>query len=268
MQEFRNKIYGKRYIIWLHVIAGIAVFYFFIHPLTMVIYWFEINEVQVTLKQIFEIAPQRIIDSFSFKMTGMSIAFLLLGAIIGLGSGIYYRLILHNSKILHQQNQQLKMNILSIIEGGENEMVEFKSSLRYDYNNNITNKGLEHVIVKTLVGFLNTKGGKLLIGVDDDGNVLGLKNDFVSLKKKDKDGFELKIYQLISDEIGIGFCSFIQVNFHEIEGDDVCILYVQPSTSPAYKRDKNKTLFYIRVGNSTKPLTIKEAVNYIKEHWA
>jgi hypothetical protein len=40
-------------------------------------------------------------------------------------------------------------------------------------------KKMEHVILKTVCGFLNADGGQLLIGVDDDGAVVGLDHDYV-----------------------------------------------------------------------------------------
>jgi predicted HTH transcriptional regulator len=75
---------------------------------------------------------------------------------------------------------------------------------------------MEEVIIKIIVGFINAKGGELLIGLDDQGNILGLEQDYVSLKKKDKDGFELRIYQLITNYIGIEFCSLVQIAFYNL----------------------------------------------------
>jgi predicted HTH transcriptional regulator len=34
---------------------------------------------------------------------------------------------------------------------------------------------LEHVIVKTIAGLMNAEGGTLLIGLDDNGHMLGLQ---------------------------------------------------------------------------------------------
>lgn len=44
---------------------------------------------------------------------------------------------------------------------------------------------------------MNSEGVILYIGVDDDGNVDGLKNDYHPLKKKISDGFEEEIMQSI-----------------------------------------------------------------------
>ncbi len=258
-----RKSIGERYIIVVHLLVGVAVFYFLIHPLTMVIYWFEMNGMPFTLNQFFAIAPDRILDSFSFHMTGMAFAFTLMGAFVGLGSGLYYRNILQKTKMLRRQGEQLKKNILSVIQDGESDRVEFKSSLRYDYRQESINKDLEEVIVKTIAGFMNTNGGELLIGVDDKGNVLGLEQDYQSLKKKNRDGFELRIYQMITNDIGIEFCSLVQTDFYDLDGKDVCVLRIEAAKSPAYVHGNSKTAFYIRAGNSTKPLTIREAVKYI-----
>ena len=43
--------------------------------------------------------------------------------------------------------------------------------------------------------------GKLLL-VDDNKNVLGIKNDLKLLKKQNDDGFQLKITEIISNFIG------------------------------------------------------------------
>jgi len=253
----------EKYIILTHLLLGVFIFYFFIHPVTMIIYWFEMTGTKFTFSKFFNIAPERVIDSFSFGMIGMSFAFIIIGSLVGLGSGIYYRSILRKTKLLRLQEKVLKRNIISIIEGGENDRVEFKSSLRYDYNRNITDANLEEVIVKTIAGFMNANGGDLLIGIDDNGSILGLEHDFVSLKKKNQDGFELKIYQLINNYIGIEFCSLVQLTFYSIEGNDICVLRIDAAEWPVYVYKGDKTAFYVRIGNSTKPMTIKEAVRYI-----
>lgn len=263
MSRIKNRLRPKRALL-IHVLIGVCFFYFIIHPLTMVIYWFELNRVPFSFNQFLTIAPERILHSFSFHMTGMSLAFILIGVGVGLGSGLYYSNILKQTILLQRQGDQLKKNVLTLIKEGEGDKVEFKSSLRYDYNHNNVNKGLEEVVVKTITGFMNSDGGELLIGVDDQGNILGLEQDYLSLKKKNRDGFELRIYQLITNHIGIEFCSLVQTDFYELNGKDICALSIDTSSAPAYVHFNNCTAYYIRAGNSTKPLSIQEAVKNIK----
>lgn len=252
-----------KFIVLKHTIVGVIIFYFFIHPLTMVIYWFEFNENGFSWNQLFEVVLGRFGDSFSFRMMGMSSIFIVLGTLMGLISGLYYKKILQKNKVLKQQEEQLERNIEFIINNGENEKVEFKSSFRYDYVQNKLNKALEKVFLKTVAGFLNAEGGTLLIGVDDEGNILGLEKDYVTLKKKNRDGFELKLMQLTSTHIGTEFCALIRISFYKIEGEDICSVHVVSSEVPVYVNVNGSTLFYLRTGNSTNQLTVQEAINYV-----
>ena len=73
-------------------------------------------------------------------------------------------------------------DIKSLIEDGEGLLLEFKETLRYDIRKNEMNKEMEKSIMKTIVGFLNASGGILLIGVRDNGEIIGLENDYKTLQ--------------------------------------------------------------------------------------
>ena len=155
------------------------------------------------------------------------------------------------------------------ISEGEGPTIEFKSSLRWDIRKNCVNKELEHVAVKEISGFLNSKGGILFIGIDDDGNMLGLDKDYQSLKKKDKDGFQLQIVQLIGNYIGNEFGDYWRIKFLNVESKEICAVEVDRSPEPVYtkKINKNGEDFYIRKGSLTKPLDIRVAHKYISHHF-
>ena len=85
---------------------------------------------------------------------------------------------------------------------GEGPTVEYKSSLRWDYNQSGVNKELTKVIVRTLAAFLNSQGGALLIGVDDKGTLLDLEFDISTLGKKSLDGFELTLRSAVASHLG------------------------------------------------------------------
>src|SRR3712207_6558701 len=89
-----------------------------------------------------------------------------------------------------------------LIAQGEGPTVEYKSSLRWDYRESRVNRDLTKVAVRTLAAFLNAQGGTLLIGVDDEGNVLGLEADIACLQKKSLDGFELTLRSAIANHLG------------------------------------------------------------------
>ena len=152
---------------------------------------------------------------------------------------------------------------------GESDTLEFKSSLRWDRREALVNKALEKVVIKTIVGFLNSKlGGTLLIGVDDEGNAIGVDADYDSLKKKDRDGFELHLRQLVGRDLGEAVAAFLTITFHEIDGQDVCQITIEACDHAVYVQDGQGATFFLRTGNSTRPLPVNEVVKFVQSRWA
>jgi hypothetical protein len=157
--------------------------------------------------------------------------------------------------------------IADIIAYGENNKVEFKSSMRWDYKLGKVNKVLELPIVKTIAGFLNTDGGTLLIGISDSRGVLGIEEDYKTLPKASRDGYELHLNQLISNVIAKERCLNVGISFHQLDDKDVCMVQVEPSPKPAYVKEGQETRLYIRTGNQTQPLSTSESIEYVQQHW-
>jgi membrane protein YdbS with pleckstrin-like domain len=155
-----------------------------------------------------------------------------------------------------------------LIEEGEGFFLEFKETLRYDIRKGEVSKEMEKVVMKTIVGFLNADGGTLIIGVNDDGKVTGLENDYKTLPKRNRDGFENHVTMLVKTMIGLSFAKYVGVKFENIESKDICIVTVREGHKPAYliNGDKKED-FYVRVGNSTQPYSMSETSEYIKTHW-
>lgn len=59
----------------------------------------------------------------------------------------------------------------------------------------------------------------------------------------------------------------IKTTFHKVEGKDICRVVAKSSLRPIYVKDGAAEHLYIRAGNSTRPLTTKEAVDYCKRRW-
>jgi membrane protein YdbS with pleckstrin-like domain len=154
-----------------------------------------------------------------------------------------------------------------LIAGGENQTVEFKSSLVWDYHQQRANKALYKPVYKNVVAFLNSGGGRLLIGVADDGQILGLEPDLSTLPKGNVDGFENVFNQAFNNMIGVEFRQFVTLSFPQIEELTVCLIEVRQGDEPAYLRLKGDEQFYIRAGNATQPLPISKATRYIQNHF-
>jgi hypothetical protein len=147
--------------------------------------------------------------------------------------------------------------IKDILKNGESGLIEFKSTLRYSLKEKALNKNLEMMVLKSIAAFNNTDGGMLFLGVDDKGRPLGLKKDYSTLKKPEKDGFELHLRALISQAYGQHFAARrIEILFPCLLREEICMVRVKKGRAPLYTviADKNgvkSEKFYIRMGNSS-----------------
>jgi len=255
---------AKITIIFIHVLLGAGVFYFLVHPFTMVLYWFEFSNTAFSFPLFEEVLQERFLESFTFNMRGMGGLLTLFGGLLGIISGFFWINLKRKNELIGTQQRLLVRDIEELLQAGENEKVEFKSSIRYDYFRKTTNRDLEMVIAKTIVGFMNAKGGKLILGVDDDGNTLGLEKDFKTLKHKNRDGYEREIFRIISTQLGHEACFSNHISFYIFDQKEICVIDIEPSSKPVYVDDGENTTFYVRTGNATYPLTVKETVDYLK----
>ena len=158
------------------------------------------------------------------------------------------------------------MSIKALIAQGESRTLEFKSSLQWDVHQQKQNTALRQNVLKTIAAFLNTDGGTLIIGVDDQGNILGIEPD-LALVKHSRDRFEQLFASLISDHLGAQYAPLIRGRFEDVEGKVVYVVVVQPASEPVFLKGSRGEEFYVRVETTTRNLNPKETVEYIKIHW-
>lgn len=106
-------------------------------------------------------------------------------------SDISYTALERINKILFDKKEFIVKNFNDIIEKKETNQIEFKTALRFNFNQKKIIPILEEKIINTIVAFMNTEGGVLLIGVNNDGKIVGLRGDYQSLGKgkQNSDGF-------------------------------------------------------------------------------
>lgn len=189
------------------------------------------------------------------------------GAFLGLLAAFFFNSLYKSTAQIKQLSEEIQKDLLALISHGESAHAEFKSSFKWDIKESKPNKALEEVILKTLAGFMNGEGGSLIIGVSDDGEILGLKSDYNILKKKDRDGFEQSVMAAVATKLGTDACQYLQLVFHDVEGKDVCRVITSKSHRPIYIDDGKNLKFYLRTGVSTRELNVQEAVEYISTHW-
>jgi predicted HTH transcriptional regulator len=141
--------------------------------------------------------------------------------------------------------------------------LEFKSTLQWDIRENRKNEGLQQSCLKTIAAFLNTAGGVLLIGAQDDGTVLGLESDLQCMNNGSLDKFERHLMQLIENRIGKQFLLFIKIRFNHSNEKDICGVYVKQSSKKAFLKSEKGLELYVRTGNATKSLTVPEIYEFL-----
>ena len=169
-------------------------------------------------------------------------------------------------ELKHKEDKK-EDKIKELILNGENESLEIKSTLRFDLKENIVNKKLEYVVAKTISAFLNTEGGTLIIGVDDDNNTLGLEKDIQTLTKQNIDGFELHLRQVIKKYLGDYFEKYIKVTFPKVDDKEICLILISKSGKPVFVTFEGSESFFVRNGNSSIPKNRQEQSEYEKLHW-
>ncbi|MFE0530427.1 DUF262 domain-containing protein [Micromonospora parva] len=159
-----------------------------------------------------------------------------------------------------------------LIAAGESQTTEFKSSGRWNVHTQQHDPKLGQILVKAVCGFLNAEGGVLLIGVEDDGKVLGIESDFTTLgTKQNADGYELFLRQLLDHNLSASTAPTVRIRFPQVEGKMICQVSVAASGRPIFakpaKGGADASDFWVRVGNATKQLHGDDLIKYQEEHW-
>jgi hypothetical protein len=170
------------------------------------------------------------------------------------------------NSLITEPEKVYEREISELIKLGESITLEFKSTLQWDIVQKKQNNALRKQILKTITAFLNSSGGTLVIGVEDDGNICGLDND-LAITGNSIDKFANLISTLISEEIGVEFAPFIKIRFENLDGNQVCVVDVYQAPQPAYLKGDHGSEFYVRFGPTSRSLDTEEAINYINMKW-
>ena len=164
----------------------------------------------------------------------------------------------------------LDEKIIELVKNGETEAVEFKETLSLDIKKQTKEKYIERSSLKTITGFLNSKGGVLLVGVSDDGEYPGVSKE-VEKFHKDKlnrvnfDKFLLHFKNLIKRSVGEEFYPYIEYQLVDVNESKVLYVNCGKSEKPCYLDGKD---FYVRTNPATDKLEGPKLVDYIQNHFS
>jgi predicted HTH transcriptional regulator len=116
--------------------------------------------------------------------------------------------------------------------------------------------------------FMNSSGGYLLIGVGDDKQILGLDRDLSLFKTPSCDVFAQHFTNIINNHLGRENRPYVTIRFNEIQGKKIAVVVVpKKAPNPVYTKVDGKEQFYIRLGNASHPLNVREAATYIRDNF-
>lgn len=167
---------------------------------------------------------------------------------------------------LFDQYLRGRRNAEELIKRGESKTLEFKSTLRWSLKEDRRDdKGVTHAALKTIAAFLNTDGGDLLIGVGDDGSIVGIERD--QLENDDK--FMRHLAQVVRNGMGDRAGTCIDPKTQIVQGKTVCVVSCQHSPEPVFLKWKGIEAtpdgdFFVRSGPGTVRLPPDSTKEYIR----
>ena len=150
---------------------------------------------------------------------------------------------------------------MQIIKDGENDRTEFKSTLRWSLKENKVNHGVEIAWLKTVAAFLNSDGGRLLVGVDNQGVPLGIEPD--AFENEDK--YLLHVNNRLQQHLGAEHAANIRFGLYPVGSQKVLLIECSPATKPVFLIDAGEESFYVRAGPGTRKLTMSQMLAYVIE---
>ncbi len=153
-----------------------------------------------------------------------------------------------------------------LIKRGESKTLEFRATLRWNLREDRQDdKIITHAVLKTIAAFLNTEGGDLLIGVADNGAVVGIEHD----RLENDDKFMRHLAQAVRNGLGDRAATCIDPKTQLVQGKTVCLVSCQRSPEPVFLKWKGAEEhpdgdFYVRSGPGSVKLSPESAGEYIR----
>lgn len=164
------------------------------------------------------------------------------------------------------ESNSTTVQISELIASGEGDAVEFKSTLRTNLHTGQVDEAMQFAALKSIAGFLNARGGTLVVGVNNGGEPIGLGSD--AFENEDKMGLHLG--NLIRDRLGAIFLPYVHSHFEDQDGQRVLAVRCEKGPRAAFLKDlkdSNVQRFFVRGGNATVELAGSSLTEYVKKRF-
>lgn len=180
-------------------------------------------------------------------------------------------------KILSDLSSELKTTDsiskdVMIVPDIEDSLNELKSSFSADIDRLtkgdgqiVSSKSVEKEISITISAMANKEGGKLFIGINDNGDVLGLDSDYELIKDSNDEKFQRIVWQSIKNYIAnMAYVSNLGVSLINKNSKKICVITIPKSNEPIFVNDNYNQESYVRVGNRSEKFSPQDFLKYSK----
>jgi predicted HTH transcriptional regulator len=168
----------------------------------------------------------------------------------------------------HVDEEEAARSLRQLIEGHESMEVELKSTARTNLHTGDKDEAMEWAVGKTIAAFANGLGGTLVVGVADDGVVVGAEVDYQWVKGKDADGFLLWLTDFVKSRLSAVLASQLRARRVELDAHDVWRIEVPPTGEPVFLKAKSgPERFFVRMSNATNELSGADLFSYKESRW-
>lgn len=172
----------------------------------------------------------------------------------------YVKLLGLGENIERQKQEKLEFCLST----GETKIIEFKQTLSLDIIKNTKEKYIEDGVLKTVCAFMNTDGGTLLVGVNDDGTPVGVDVEIQKFHKS-KDKFLLHFKNLIRHKIGTEIYHLLEYELRDYKGTQLLVVNCQKSNKEIFMNGEE---FYVRTNPATDRLEGKKLLDYCRARFS
>ncbi|MGR5412848.1 N-6 DNA methylase [Vibrio astriarenae] len=158
-----------------------------------------------------------------------------------------------------------------LVKIGETRYLEYKQSFFanvdkiYSSENKIEkNRDVQGEVIKDIASFMNTEGGTLLVGVNDDGKVTGIEREMKRFGWKKIDSYFQELGAQLESRLGKNYHQYCKLSEVIIDGKTIAMVDCKRSPHPTFM-DNEK--FHIRTDTSSPSLTGEAMLRYIQNHF-
>ncbi|MGH2754213.1 MAG: HAD-IC family P-type ATPase [Actinomycetota bacterium] len=159
-----------------------------------------------------------------------------------------------------REDESTAESLAAEIRQGEDERTAFVAR-----TGTIGDDGIE-MTTATIAALANTEGGMVYVGVDAGGTIVGLGGD-VHTVPEDREVVERGLRNSVVERLGAEFAGYMDVRFPEVNGIRICTVEVKTAKQPAYVKDGESSILFVREGRETKALPVDEAIGYVAGRW-